>query len=235
MSHYHCEIILPPETTDIEAAIKSVMEPFNENQPADSEHSDKHSFWDFYVIGGRFAGNKLMSRYDKQKLDDFYAWMKEEKVTVSGFQCGKQSLQPESQITKIDAKWNELFPRKDGTQIPCPIFAHSNDQYGKNGKGTLPDDICPLKDAMDVICSRIIFAGKSYSSDTKTYTGELEAQFMLQEDFWNGVNHVKSTWDGTVKHALEMNLKQLEHYADYFKNQFTPNGDWITVTVDYHS
>ena len=68
--HFHCEIVLPPETTDIDSAIQSVMAQFDENQPDDEDHDTRHSFWDFYVIGGRWAGTKLVAQYDQAKLEE---------------------------------------------------------------------------------------------------------------------------------------------------------------------
>jgi len=229
--HYHLEIVLPENTTDIEAAIKSVMAPFDENQDEDSEHSTKNSFWDFYVIGGRWAGSKLMDKYDPALLAQFRQWMQDEHITVSGLQCGKQELSPASQIPKVDAKWNEMFP--SDTFQKCPMFNHSNDQYGKEGKGTISGDICKLSDAQNTSCERIIFAGPSYGSGN--WDGELEAKFMLSDDFWNGVNYIKSTWNGKVSTAYEMFKKNVEGYKEEYKNKIYPTDNSILVTVDYHS
>lgn len=123
MSHYHLEVIMPPQT-DIISAIDSIMLPFDENRRGEEDHSG-HDFWDWYVIGGRWAGTKESCRYDAGKLEEFYKWLQVEKITVAGLQCGKQALQPKSQIPKVDAMWNELFPTEDRTVTPCPLFARS--------------------------------------------------------------------------------------------------------------
>ena len=233
--HFHCEIILPPDTTDINSAIESVMAQFDENQPEDEDHDTRHSFWDFYVIGGRWAGTKLMAKYDQVKIDEFHKWMESEKITVSGLRSGKQELNPATQIPKVDAKWNEMFPAEDGVFVSCPMFNHSNDQYGRNGNGTIVGDICKLGEAKNIECSRIIFAGNSFSSETSDYTGKLEAKFMLSEDFWNGCNHVKSNWDGKVSTAVDIYVGSMKNYKDEYRDRHIPTDDWIMVTVDYHS
>lgn len=199
--HYHCEIVIPP-TDDIEAAVKSIMAPFDETGDESDEDYDRgNAFWDFYVIGGRMAGNKQLARYDKTQIDEFYAWLRSENVTVSGVTCGKQELSPASQIEKVDVKWNEMFPSE--TFLPCPLFKHSNDQYAKGLSATLPDDVMRLADVPGALtCERVIVAGPSYESETNDWTGSLEAKFMLCQRQWNGVNHMTVEWDGTLEGAL---------------------------------
>lgn len=229
--HYHCEIVIPP-TMDIEAAVKKVMQPFDENE-RDSEES-LHPFWDFWVIGGRWAGRKLLAKYDQAKIDEFYSWLKAEKVTVSGLQCGKQEISPASQTPKIDAKWNEMFPSAE--ILPCPLFAHSNDQYGKGLGGTLPHDVTRLSEVPDRLeCSRVIFAKPSYDGDAKDWVGPLEPEFMLCDSQWNGCNHMKVDWDGRFVSALEKYRDSLKNCREEFAAKVVPKDDWLVVTVDYHS
>lgn len=231
--HYHCEIVIPP-VMNIEDAIASVMKPFNE-QPEDGEgEGARHAFWDFWLIGGRWSGTKLLASFDETKLDAFYAWLKEEKITVAGLQCGKQEISPASQIPKVDAKWNEMFPSSEF--LPCPIFRHSNDQYGKGLSGTLPADVQRLADIpADLKCSRVIVCKNSYESKSEDWTGPVEAEFMLVDDAWNGCNHMKVDWDGKVSTAIDQYRKNLENYAPKFADKNAPKADWLVVTVDYHS
>jgi hypothetical protein len=234
--HYQCEIVLPPETEDIESAIQSVMRQFDENMDIDNEEfSTKNVFWDFYVIGGRFAGSKQMARYDEAKLEEFNQWCQNEKITCAGFVCGKHELSPASQIPKVDAKWNEMFPQEGNVMVACPIFKHSNDQYGRDGDSTIEGDISKLGESKSVKCSRVIFAGKSYDHETKERTGPHEAVFMLTDSQWNGVNHMDVKWDGTVLDALNQWNAKLENYAEDYRKQLQPTDDWLCVTVDYHS
>jgi hypothetical protein len=229
--HHHCEIVIPP-TTDIEGAIASVMKPFDEQGEDEDGERNANAFWDFYVVGGRWAGTKQIARYDEGKLQAFYDWMTAEKVTVSGLTAGKQEISPADQIPKVDAKWNEMFP--SSSFAPCPMFKHSNDQYAKRGplSGALPDDVCRLVDVppgMEI--DRVIFAGPSLVKVGAKYeaVGPLEATFMLQGDTWNGVNFVKAAWDGKMPSAVAM-LRERMSAA-----RATPHDDWLSVTVDYHS
>lgn len=217
MSHYHLEIIMPP-VEDVKAAVKQIMKPFDEG----GEDSYK-SFWDWYVIGGRYAGAKL--NYDKSKTDAFYAWLKAEGVTVSGVQCGKQELSPASQVEKVNAKWAEMFP-ESGLTV-CPLFAHYQNQYDDNLR---PPDVMKLGGvSKDLTAFAVIVAGKAYSGDG------LKAEFMIHQYMWNGVNHVDTKWDGLVSSALEMHTKKLEGYREEYRKEATPTDDWLCVTVDYHS
>jgi hypothetical protein len=230
--HYHCEIVIPP-TINIEAAVAAVMKPFNECSD-DDEDDRRHGFWDFWLIGGRWAGHKLLAKYDQEKLDAFHAWLQDEKITVAGVQCGKQSLSPATQIPKVDAKWNEMFPSSEF--IPCPLFNHSNDQYGKGLSGTLPADVLRLADVpVGLKCSRVIFAKPSYETESKDWTGPLEAAFMLCDSQWNGCNRMPVNWDGTFASALAKYREDVKGYREEYAARIAPSDDWLVVTVYYHS
>lgn len=220
--HYHCEIILPP-TDDVSAAVAQIMAPFDENN-----EEQNHAFWDFWVIGGRWAGTKLMAKYPQTELDAFHDWMKAEKVTVSGLVAGKQELSPPSQIAKVDAEWNRRFP--SGTFMACPLFRHSNDQYGKTLDGALQDDVMALKDLLpELSACRVIIARKNHTDDA------LEAEFMLCDEQWNGCNYMKVQWDGKVATAVQEYRAKLEDYMPEYREKSLPRDDWLVVTVDYHS
>lgn len=221
--HYRCEIVMPP-TDDVEAAVSQIMAPFSEN--ADEEESCGYSFWDFWVIGGRFSGRKLEQSFPDERLEAFYAKLKEMGVTVSGVTCGKQELNPASQIPEVDALWVEMFP-ESGVTV-CPLFSHSNNQY--SSKSLLPGDICQLKDAPEnTTCFRCIIAGPNYDGSSITAT------HMEQEDFWNGVCRVETTWDKTLKSALERFADRIRGRNPDYIAKVTPQPDWLVVTVDYHS
>jgi hypothetical protein len=215
-------MILPPNTEDIEQAVKDVMDPFCEY----NEENYK-AFWDWYVIGGRFSGAKTMAKYDKEKMKEFTDWLQEEKVTVSGLVCGKQSLQPSSQIAKVDAKWNELFPQEDGKQEPCLLFSHS----GKEHDG----DIGTVGTDKDSSPYRVIVAGPSYETETEDWTGPLKAHYMAEQEYWNGVNWIDSQWQGTIADAIQIHHEKLENRKEKVAELMTVTDEWITVTVDYHS
>jgi hypothetical protein len=224
--HHHCEIIMPP-SANIQETIDAIMKPFSENDTDDEGHSG-HAFWDWFVIGGRWAGTKETCRYDAGKMEEFYKRLAAERVTVSGFQCGKQQLEPASQIPIVDGIWNEFFPTETGEITPCPVFAHSNNQYDSND--LLSCDICRVDEISESLTAgRVIIAGPNYDDS------RIEAHFMLCDDQWNGVNHMKVDWDGKVLSALTQFTEKASHYREEYAAKITPKPEWICVTVDYHS
>lgn len=215
--HYHLEIIMPP-TDDVEAAVEQIMKPFDEN--GDDSY---RPFWDFYSIGGRWAGAKAQVELDTEKLAAFRQWLVDEKVMVKGLVCGKEELADEATIAKVDAKWREMFP---GAGERCTLFRHSNDPYHND---YLPGDVMRL-DALpaSISCERCIIA-------TRQHDGKIEAESMQQESFYNGVQHIKTTWNGTVAEALSAHAERVGNYAEVARARHTPQPDWLVVTVDYHS
>jgi len=221
--HHVIEILLP-QVENVEEAIAEIMAPFNEHVD-DPEERTGQEFWDFYVIGGRWAGHKMTAALDQDKLTAFYDAMTEKKVTVSGLQCGKQEIAPASQIPMVDALWTEYFPEYNGRA--CPLFNHANDQYQND---CLYGDVMRLKDvSSELTCGRFIVANYDYKDE------KLEAKCMLSDSVWNGVNFEDTVWDGTLGHATELYGKKLENYNEEYTTANTPDGDWIVVTVDYHS
>lgn len=221
--HYHLEIIMPP-TDDVEAAVRAIMEPFSE----DNEDAS-HAFWDWYQIGGRYAGRKVEAQFDPETMKVFEEWMQSEKITVSGLQMGKQELSPSTQIYKVDKKWNELFP--DSPLKQCPLFAHSN-----NNRGPLDGDVSLFKNLPKrLTAARVIVASPEYEENTGKHTGSPVVCFMISDQMWNGVTYVDTKWDSNVLTAVEMHVKKIEGYKEEYKEAATPKADWISVTVDYHS
>lgn len=218
--HFHMEIVMPP-TDDVEAAIAQIMEPFNECGEDEDGHCNSNAFWDWYVVGGRWSGHKDEAKFDKSQLEAFNAALHDRKVTVSGVQCGKQDLQPESQIPMVDALWREMFP-ESGLDV-CPLFGHS--------PRTLPTDICTLANMPEgLTASTAIVAGPSYSDESK-----MRACYLIQDRMWNGVTHIDTKWDGKISSMIAAHLEKLKHCREEWKAKNTPQPDWLVVTVDYHS
>lgn len=223
--HYLCEVIMPP-TNDVEGRLKTIMAPFDESMQENEDYSTKNAFWDFYLIGGRFSSAKIIERAGKEKISEFEDWLKEENITVSGIQFGKPELKPASQRKKVDEKWNGMFP--SGSLVECPLFKGFLDQLGLSGKSYIDSDICLLEDCPNIECGRVIIAGIGHA-------GEIEAQHMECDSFWNGVNHLNTDWDGKLFSALNRFKKKSENYSAEYRERVLPKEDWIVVTIDYHS
>lgn len=221
MSHEHNEIIMPP-TTDVDKAIAEIMAPFCEHASEDDEHDPRGAFWDFYVIGGRFAGSKTEAALDPEALKAFNAWMTAEKVMVKGLVFGKQELADRTTVEMVDAKWREMFP---GAGPRCTLFKHSN-----TGDEPLPGDVCRFADIPERATAwRVLIAAPDHEGK------KLEAVYMVSQRAWNGVTHIKTEWDGTVHGALKMFAEHAKHYAPAYAERITPRADWLAVTVDTHT
>lgn len=211
-----------PPVKDVDKAIESIMEPFCEH-----DEDNTHAFWDYYEMGGRWGGVKMTENLDKKKIEDFYAWLKDEKVMVSGLVVGKQSISTREQIRIVDAKWKEIFP--DSGFDSCPLFAHSNDNHER-----MFGDIMRLGDIKkDVTCARAIIARKPY--DTNAPKSALEADYMIEDSIWNGVTWLKGKIDVSVFNALKEYRKNIRNYSDEARKNRTPKKDWLVITIDYHS
>ena len=222
--HTHLEIVMPP-TEDVVAIVDKILAPFSENNENEDDHH-LEKFWDWYQIGGRWSGSKYEARFDPKLIQEFRDWMVEEKITVSGIVFGKEELSPESQIPKVDKKWNEMFPSE--TFIPCPLFKHSGLE--------LPNDIMRLGDMPErVTCARVIICAPKYDYDKDTATDDVEAEFMLSDSIYNGLNFIDTAWDKKVSTAVEMRKNFMKDAKEPYKTQMMPNDDWLVVTVDYHS
>ena len=232
--HYLLEIIMPPvpgiempTQQHIDDCVSVIMAPYHEENE-DPEEARTPKWWDWYVVGGRYAGSHMMATLDREKMAAFEQWLQDTQVTVSGIQAGKQELSPKDQIPVVDAKWAEFFPEYAGQA--CPLFRHSNDQYGRDGNGTLPEDVLHFRDVpREMTCCRVIIAGPNYEGTS------MEAKYMISEDIWNGVTHVKSDWDGKIGSALNQFMERAEHARDEWREKYVPTDNWLVVTVDYHS
>jgi hypothetical protein len=215
-----------PPTDDVVAQVAAIMEPWNEEYRDEDGGRSHHGFWDFYVIGGRFAGAKIEDGIGEERLARFRALLVEREVTVSSVLFGKPELSPPSQIPDVDALWREHFP--DSGVAVCPLFAHSNDQF--NSGSLLPQDICTLAlMPSGLTAERVMITGPDWEGERVT------AHYMAQREFWNGVNHCPSAWDGSVASALAAYEERLASYKPEYRERQTPRPDWLVVTVDYHS
>lgn len=218
--HHHLEVILPP-TKDVKAALDKILEPWSEFHKDVDGESNHHGFWDWWVIGGRWSGAKIQAQFPQSAFDAFEKELSEKGVTVSGVQWGKQELSPSSQIPMVDELWRKHFPGGGDT---CPIFNH---YVGTKGY----PDVCQLKDLPPALkASRVMIVSNDPSDD-----GQGRVTFMIQDSFWNGVDHVDAKWDGNVMDAVEMARGRFKTYKPDYAKLVIPTDEWLCATVDYHS
>ena len=224
--HCHLEVVMPP-TDDIEGQVAQIMAPFDENAKADEDNANgRYGFWDWYIVGGRFAGSKVEARIGRENIARFSADLAARGVTVSGLQFGKPALEPSSQIAMVDTLWLKAFP--DSGLEHCPLFKRANDQY--DSEDTLPGDICTLGDLpQGLTAERVIVAGPKWDGSG------MAASFMISQDSWNGVTNVPAAWAGTVAAAIAEHTNRLSGAKDAYRAARIPEPDWLVVTVDYHS
>jgi len=244
--HAVAEILLPPGTKDIKAAIDQVMNFFcNATEDDDGKETiGECDWWDYWQIGGRWSGNKTKATIPQERLDEFCAELNRRGVTVSGFTAGKQELNPPSQIPEVDALWREWFP---GAGEQCQIFAHSG-----NRGDIIDGNICTVADVPDnLTAERLILAGPHW--DAASHPNDLEATDMIVTEYWNRCRHQKTDWDGNVAEGIRRFVAKGTEEAECYKARKTERGEeideewvarkerkipgpnWLVVTVDYHN
>lgn len=204
-----------PPTDNVEGAIEQLLEEYYEGWEDEDGHPNSHAFYDFYRIGGRWSGHKILP----ENISIFDKVLTDNNITVSGLQFGKQTLKPASQIPLVDELWNKTFP--ESPVKVCPIFDHYKGDVG---------DIMKLRDIpVKLTASHVIIAHPHWDDKEK-----LEVGYMLLDEIWNGTTHQKTTWDGTIRSALQEHSKQYSRSDKEFQDKYIPTGDWLCVTVDYH-
>lgn len=220
--HYKAEIVIP-NVDDVKETISKVLAPFDEG--SDDEDASSYRFWDFWVIGGRFAGDKLQTRLDKTKIDQFYKELESMKIMCSGITAGKQEIATKEQRLEVDSLWQNMFP-ESGISV-CPFFKHSNNQY--DSSSLLPGDICTYSDVPKQLTAEVvIFAADPYGHG-------IEAVHMVKKNYWNGVNYQDSDWDGLFIHAVGDFEMKAARYSKEYQEKTLLRDDHLVVTVDYHS
>lgn len=217
--HYKIEVVIPP-TNNVEESVKQVMDSFLDDDGDGTPHCD---WYDWYVIGGRWSGDKLMARCDEEKLKGFNDMLNEEKFTVGSFVCGKEELNPASQIPVVDTLWREWFP---GVSDMCPLFQHYWDQYSE---GLSSADVCKVSEIPDrLTCNRLIIAEVKHWGDDAGKV--LVKDRMLCKEFWNGVEWQDTTFKGNVKEGMRIIAEGKHGEPD-----LTDRSEWLVVTVDIHN
>lgn len=233
--HAIAEVVVPPKfKPDLNLWVGRVMDYFLKGEGEGA----KADWWDFWKIGGRFSGHKTLSRIPADRLAAFNKELARRKVTVSGMIFGREELQPASQIPEVDGLWREWFP---GHGERCPLFQHA---YQAHLQGPhrhveyFDHDVCTVAEVPDDLkCVRLLVFGHS-----PDYPAEVRGVRHLVTEFWNGVEHQDTKFDGKVKPALDAMIRGVgrpprdrEDYKTKELRAFGFDKDWLVVTVDYHN
>lgn len=246
MSRAHCEVVIPPmpgsEITSPDAAtwgdlyvdsvIGKVMRRFfKKGTPRD----DLDAFHESHIIGGNFAGTKLLSKCDPNRLQAFRYWLYTgESLAAELTLFGTLQIRddPASQL-KVDEKWNEMFP--SGQFVPCPLFPHGRpDPFaalrpGGGMKSTLPGDVMRLAEVpARLTCDRAIVVAPSRNKETGHQ--ELDAVFMVPS---MSSRFLGTLWNGTLLGAVDLH-RLLSQDQAATSAPCLPTADWLAVTVEYY-
>lgn len=232
--HYTCEVVVPPfdDKDELNKFISEILKKYEEGYKDEYGYSYNHSFYDYFVIGGRFSGRKQKTMLDDEKLDKFYEELKNRGVTQSSVVFGKPTISPSSQIPMVDALWHEYFPEWQGKH--CPVFQHSGDEdnldimtLGEFKKHT------ELRE-MESSTVAIGFLGYGEDADDDS-VGTPNLYTLLHTSIWNGTNIQDTTFSGKVLEAIDLHNTNLSRAYSWYREQATPTDDWLVVTLDYHS
>ena len=172
--HYHAEVYVPPNTTDLEAFVKEAMAPHHEEY-----HDEVHnSFWDWYQIGGRWTGEKDPN-YDPTK-DPQNA--EECRLCLgTGFRNDPQGVQSRSEDQTYTCNGCGKYDETTKT------WGHTNIGPGRSVKW--PTEWAKFKG--DIMPISVV------PRDLKCFTLIVGDQVFHQEA-WNGDDFVKTEFDGLV-------------------------------------
>lgn len=204
--HFRVEVIMPP-TDDVEKQLEVIMAPFSENsEDPNCDYIPK--WWDWYVIGGRWRGEKAKEKLDNDTLKKFYDVLK---------MRGNEMVQSE-----IDAVYRKHFPDQGET---CPFVRKDwHEQYD-----TTLTDVWKLEDVNQAgTANKLIIAGPEHDENITT----LE---LFQHDIWNGVNFEITAWDCTIGGALRKYVEKIDRYKEEYREKITPQPNWLVITVDCHN
>ena len=209
--HYHLEILMPP-TDNVSAVVAKALAGF--------QYPKSHAFFDWYEVGGRWSGTKLLLRVGEERLSAFHNRLHDMGATVLSMRAGKPKLSPDGQEGAVNSLWQEMCP---GNGDVCPLF--------KN-EASFVLDVCRLDELPSGLkCDSFLYVSAELFG---AGTG-VEQRLLLHASMFNGVNSQDTTWDGSVEHAFELLCKRISHYRDEYRQAIEPRPDWLLVTVDYHS
>ena len=225
--HEHLEMFLPPQASEnIEVWITNLLTPFAVHYK-DEQYGDPnpYAFYDYYRIGGGYAGRHLLQRIDpdgsrtREIWADYRALFDNQK---------HRDLDDEAVELRHRNLWRNHFP--DGGPI-CPLFQ-------SNVK--VESDICLVGELAPGLTAARMFVAQNRNGDT---AGELPEHlnmhsvcfYMLCVEVWNGANLQRTDWNGLVSDGIERQQAHVrQHYRQEFYQDYAINDDWLVATIDYH-
>ena len=131
--HYHYELLIPP-TDQPHFTITNIMDAY---MLCDSCHNNSDAIGDWYVIGGRWAGEKLIKSLDPQKIKSYKKELKQSELRVMSVQAVKPTPCDKKNSLLADQVWRKHFPDINEN----PFMSDYSDQYENDLR-----DVWKLKD-----------------------------------------------------------------------------------------
>lgn len=182
MSHYHVELILPPTPRlgwALEERILEILLPLRKGDDEATWPADP--LFDWYKIGGRFAGTKHGLRCDPERRRKFYAALYSEAFATDEFT--KLGFWGDNQLPAVNALWRTWFP-EDEVGI-CPFIGPypTGDQ-----------DICRVDRIPDELKADTVVVGNEAN----------QVVLRLKTEIWDSARRrfLDTGFDGSVLNAL---------------------------------
>lgn len=227
--HVHLEVLVPPTDNPVDD-VETLLKPFDESAE-DEEGYSRYTFWDWWVIGGRWSCSHLLADIGKGRMDKFVEEMP--KYKVSGVQTAgglyEVPVEPDGVRDELLELWKVHFPEY---AEQCPFWGLT-DQYDRGGR---PNDIVPAGSiSKSLTCSQLLIGWRPKET--------IRPLLMLQDDFYNGVSWQDSAWDGKVLASIEAHNEKTrarkdgarEGWWEEYGSRQVVGEDWLAVTVDYHT
>ena len=203
MSHYHVELILPPTPRfEIRERVLEILLPLRKGDDEATWPADP--LFDWYKIGGRFAGTKHGLRCDPERRRKFYEELYSDEFT-SDDDLSKLGFWGDDQLPAVNALWRKWFP-EDEVGI-CPFIG----PYP-----TRDQDICRVDRISDELKADTVVVGNEAN----------QVVLRLKTEIWDSIKRkfIDTGFDGSVLDALRRcRAAGVE-----------PAGDWLAVTLDCH-
>ncbi len=203
--HNHVELIMPPSpVVEIQERVRELLYPLS--QSAAEMAGTTGRLYDWYQIGGRFAGTKMSLRLDPERLHKFRQELYGEAFTndTRPVLLGQQRFWGTPDLPTVDALWRKWFPEEEAGA--CPLFDHypTGDQ-----------DICRVDRIPDNLTAHAVVVGN-----------EDKVVFQLHTEIWDSTRSEfqDTDFDGSVLNALRQGRAC----------GVEPSKNWLAVTLDCH-